>query len=417
MSSDHSSASVVFNEPSRHLPRVCVFGAEGITLRSSPSPRRYETDALDCHCFPSDDILEQVLIALRPHVIISIGELSAFPNLHAAPFDIRKRWLHFESADDLDAIGRAAFFCFTSVCIDERTEQPLVSIFTPTYRTGERFERAWRSVAAQTYKNWEWVIYDDSGDGGRTADMISGYAALDHRIKLIRNQRNSGIIGEVKYNACVASRGDLLVELDHDDRLTPDALSLLVKVAADHPDCGFFYSDFAEVDNDLNPLRYPDGWGYGYGSYRTERFEGKSLAVVNAPNINPKTIRGLVAAPNHLRAWRRKTYLEVGGHNRMLAVADDMDLMIRTFLVTRMVRIPRMCYLQFMDGTNTQSSLNKDIQRLVSWLHYKHDKRIHERFLELGLNDWVWNEKGQYSDLNTPNPRDEQVASLIAKLD
>lgn len=414
----HNSATTPgpFRTPSRHLPRVCIFGAEGITLRSTPEARTYETNELDCHCFRSDDILEQALIALDPHVIVSIGETASFPNLMAAPFDIRRRWIHYATADDLDEIGRAAYFCYMAVCLDDRPEEPLVSIFTPTYRTGDKFERAWRSVMAQTYRNWEWVIYDDSGDEGRTADMISNYAAIEHRIRLIRTPRNLGVIGAVKYNACMASRGELLVELDHDDRLTPDALAHLVQASRDFPDAGFFYSDFAEVDNNLNPLRYADGWGYGYGSYRTENFEGRALAVVNAPNINPKTIRGLVAAPNHLRAWRRKTYLQVGGHNRLLAVADDMDLMVRTFLVTRMVRIPRLCYLQFMDGTNTQSALNKDIQRLVAWLHFKYDKRIHERFLELGLDDWAWNEERQHSELGRPNPEDEQSASFIARI-
>ena len=92
-----------------------------------------------------------------------------------------------------------------------------------------------------------------------------------------------------------------------------------------------------------------------------------------------------------------------------------MDLMVRTFLATRMVRIPRLCYLQFMDGTNTQSALNKDIQRLVAWLHFKYDKRIHERFVELGLDDWAWNEERQHSELGRPNPKDEQSASFIAE--
>lgn len=403
--------------PSQHLPRIAIFGAEGITLRSAPECPHFETADLDCHCFASDAILEPVLIAIDPHVIVSIGELAAFPVLHAAPFEIRKRWIHFESAADLDAIGMAAFNCFLSVCLDRRPEQPLVSIFTPTYRTGERFARTWRSVTAQSYANWEWIILDDSGDDGQTAGMIASYAAIDHRIKLIRSPTNSGVIGDVKYRACTAARGDLLAELDHDDMLLPDALAHVVRAAGAHPEAGFFYTDFAEVDDGLNALRYGDGWGHGYGSYRTEHYAGRPLAVVVAPNINPKTIRGLVAAPNHLRVWRRDTYLGLRGHNRLLSVADDMDLLIRTFLVTRMVRIPKLCYLQFHDGTNTQSRRNKDIQRLVRFLSTRYDQRIHDRFLELGLDDWVWNEACQCSDLNVPNPQSEQSATILASLE
>ena len=95
--------------------------------------------------------------------------------------------------------------------------------------------------------------------------------------------------------------------------------------------------------------------------------------------------------------------------------AEIIKYAANTFLATRMVRIPRLCYLQFMDGTNTQSALNKDIQRLVAWLHFKYDKRIHERFVELGLDDWAWNEERQHSELGRPNPKDEQSASFIAE--
>ena len=39
--------------------------------------------------------------------------------------------------------------------------------------------------------------------------------------------------------------------------------------------------------------------------------------------------------------------------------------MIRTFLETRMVHIPRLGYVQYQDGGNTQRVRNKDIQRHV----------------------------------------------------
>jgi len=397
------------------LPIVCIFGAEGITLRSSPVPPANETAELECHCFADDADLELILIRHNPHVLITIGKESDFPFLLAAPFEIRRRWLHYADLDNLEKIGADAFLCYIAVCIDKRPEQPLVSIFTPAYRTGSRFIRAFNSVAAQSYKNWEWVIWDDSDDDGETAGMIGEHAAKNHRIKLIRPQFHSGIIGEVKYNACMASRGDILVELDHDDELTPDALLHVVNASRKYPQCGFFYSDFAEVDAEMKPLRYPDGWGYGYGSYRNEIYRGRTFLVAEAPNINAKTIRGLVAAPNHLRAWRRDTYLSVGGHNRLLHIADDMDLLIRTFLVTTMLKIPKLCYLQYQEGGNTQRARNKDIQRHVRFLNWKYDARVHDRFVKLGVDDWIWNEKEHYADFTVANPLVEPSASIIVR--
>lgn len=362
---------------------------------------------------PDDDGLEAVLIAHGPHVIVSFGRADAFAKLWAAPFEVRRRWIHFPAADDLVTAGQAAFNCYLSVCLDERTDVPLVSVVTPTYRTGRRLQRAYDSLRRQSWTNWEWVLLDDSDDAGETYAAIRAIAATDHRVRASRREAHSGVIGAVKYEATVLSSGALIAELDHDDALTPRALEHVVTASRRHPDAGFFYSDFAELGADCRPLRYPDGWGYGYGRYRAEAYDGMALWVVEAANINPKTIRGLVACPNHLRVWRRALYFALGGHNRLLHVADDFDLLIRTFLATRMVRIPALCYLQFHEGANAQRLRNADIQRHVRSLRGKYDKAIHERLIALGAADWVWDEGRQCSDLDLPNPLEEHAVSLI----
>jgi glycosyltransferase involved in cell wall biosynthesis len=398
------------------LPIVYIFGAKGVVLTSSPVALKNETNELACTCFDSDANLEALLVRQVPHVIITVGDLGKFPRLMAAPFEIRRRWLHYPDLRDQERMGHDALNCYASLLLDDRPEEPLVSIFTPAYRTGQRFSRAHQSVLAQTYQNWEWVIWDDSDDGGETSRMIEKAASSDHRIRLIRPERHSGIIGDVKYNACVASRGTLLFELDHDDEATPNAIADLVAAARRYPDCGFFYSDWAEVDSKLKPLRYRDGWAWGFGSYREETYKGRTLSVAQACNINAKTIRGLVAAPNHFRAWRRHTYFEIGGHNRMLHVADDLDLLIRTFLNTRMVRIPRLGYVQYMDGKNTQTVRNKDLQRHVRLILNHYDHAIHNRFEQLGVSDWIWNHAEGYSDFSIPNLPLEPAASIIADI-
>jgi len=399
------------------LPIVCIFGAEGVELHSDTDAPDVETRALDCYCFDDDSELERILIEHRPHVIVSFGEVASYPYLWAAPFEVRRRWLHFPDTGDLDQIGRAVFNCYLSVCLEQRQEEPLVSVFTPTYRSGLRFLRPLLSLRSQTYRNWEWIVWDDSDDDGQTAALIAGLAQSDHRIELVRPARHSGMIGEVKAKACALSRGSILVELDHDDEFTPDALALVVEAARNHPEGGFFYSDFVEVDPNLNSLRYPDGWGFGLGSYRKERLNGRELDVVNTPGISPKTIRHIVAAPNHLRAWRREVYLGIGGHNREIHVADDYEIMVRTFLATLMVHIPRLAYLQYADGNGrAQRVRNKDIQRHVRYLQSRYDQAIHDRFIQLGVDDYIWRADIGFADFSVPNPEHVEVASITANV-
>ena len=400
------------------LPVVCIFGAGQIQLYSDTEAPDIEARALDCHCFADDRHLESILIDHRPHVIVSFGVVESFTKLMGAPFETRRRWLHFSDTSNLDHVGREAFLCYLAVCMDTREEEPLVSVFTPTYRTGDRFSRPLTSLKQQTYHNWEWIVWDDSDDDGMTAAMVQAHAKHDHRINLIRSPRHSGIIGDVKYNACALSRGAILAELDHDDELTPDALKVVVAAYKKYPEAGFYYTDYAEVDPQFNPVGYSDGWGFGLGSYRKELFRGHNLYVANTPGISSKTIRHLVAAPNHLRAWRRDTYFKIGGHNRHIHTADDFELMLRTFLATRMVHIPRLGYVQYYEdgGQNTRRIRNKDIQRHVRFLRARYDRQIHERFLALGVDDYAWNDEKGFSDLGRPNPNVVQTASITAEV-
>jgi hypothetical protein len=42
--------------------------------------------------------------------------------------------------------------------------------------------------------------------------------------------------------------------------------------------------------------------------------------------------------------------------------------------------------------------------------HY--DKAIHDRFVALGVDDWIWNAAAGYSDFSVLNPYVEPVASV-----
>jgi glycosyltransferase involved in cell wall biosynthesis len=401
------------------LPVVCIFGVNNVEVESLGPVPQFETTKLDCRCFLSDDNLYAILAEHRPNVLLSFGNQADFPNLTTAPFEIRKRWINFENMEDMDDKGQGAFYCFLHNALEKRTAFPMVTVFTPTYRTGRKIRRPFESLVAQTYNNWEWVIVDDSGDDGVTFKMLCELAEQDYRVRVYRTDRNSGVIGRVKRDACMLGRGDFLVELDHDDELTPIALEKVVAAYQKYPEVGFVYTDFAECFEDGTPVEYGKGWGFAYGSYREEVYNGMKYMVVNCPNVNPKTIRHIVAAPNHIRSWRRNTYLEIGGHSPEIHVADDYEIMVRTFLNTRMCRVKDFCYVQYRNEEgNTHRSRNQEIQRLVRYFSQWYDERFHKRFLELGVDDFVYKEwESTFWRMgDVPNPEVEQHVSIIAEV-
>ena len=267
----------------------------------------------------------------------------------------------------------------------------LISYFTPSYNTGVKLYDTYISLVNQTYNNWEWVVVDDSNDDGKTLSIAKNIASVDPRVKVYSfEEKSKGNIGESKYRAATLCRGYLLAELDHDDLLTENCTMDLYEASQRYPDAGFFYTDCVEVNQYQQSLTYGEGFACGYGQY----YKLNNWDVCKQPNINPKTIRHIVGVPNHVRAWRREVYFETGGHNRDLTIADDYELVVRTFLKTKFCKIPKLGYIQYIissgDGQNTHDVSRADIQRRVRTIASHYNEAIKDRFEELGVTDWVY---------------------------
>jgi glycosyltransferase involved in cell wall biosynthesis len=382
------------------LPRILVVGDEEIEELKSFNPVDYESDELNV-LKTSKDELNQNIVKHNPDCILSTGEggWAIHPELCVQPYDIRQRWIH--PTADFHARGEMAYICAMSYILGPNTDD-LVSIITPIYNTKERLWRTYNSIVSQTHGNWEWVITNDSTDTA-TLKIAEEIAKNDHRVKVYDfKEKTRGIIGESKYRGFVLSRGKYLLELDHDDVLLPHALELMLRGFREFPDAGFVYSDCAEVDEAHNSLKYNPGFCFGYGDYRSEVHQGKEYAIANTSNINPITIRHIVGVPNHFRAWERDTYFRVGCHNRRLSIADDYELLVRTFLDTKFVKIPYGCYLQFYHESNSQNPTRADIQRRVKTIANYYNERIKARFEELGKEDWAyphgWNTPSRFGE-------------------
>lgn len=390
------------------LITVAVFGLknkEKLNEIIIPNCEHYEANTFEWYCYDNDDTLNDILIKINPQVILTYGEPKNYTKIWNVPLEIRKRWIALGIDQEIsgDIIAMQIVNCYLANTLEKRfPNEPLVSVFTPTYKTGDKIQRPYKSLLEQTYKNWEWILYDDSPeeDNGKTYDELCELAKTDHRIKVFKGNRYSGKIGEVKKRCCGLANGEYLLELDHDDELTYDAILYVIDAAKRFPDAEFFYSDCCEIYENGQPYIYPDGWGLGYGSYRKEVYKGREIFTTNFPPINSKTIRHIVAAPNHLRCWKKSVYNEINYHNSEISVCDDYELLIRTFLKTRMVHIKKLGYIQYYnfnnDNTlgNTQKSRNKLIQLLVKLFRYKYNDQINKRFLELGLSDCGYQKNG-----------------------
>lgn len=131
---------------------------------------------------------------------------------------------------------------------------PLISIISPVYNSEDTIEKMIKSVLAQTYENFEFIIVDDVSSDS-TPKLVKAYAERDSRIKFIQNAKNMGP-GPAKNKAIRFSSGELMTFIDGDDWIECDMYSSLVdrmnKTKSDVVICGY---DQDILDNDGN-LKY-----------------------------------------------------------------------------------------------------------------------------------------------------------------
>ena len=280
--------------------------------------------------------------------------------------------------------------------------QPKFSIFTPTYNTGERIFRTYESLKKQTLDDWEWVIVDDSPND-ETWNILQEISKNDYRVKVHKiYPLSEGNIGLVKHRAASLCLGEWLVELDHDDTLISTCLQELHNASLKYPNAGFMYSDVCELyedgemktyDHDYSGNWYarPDNhFDFGYAGHTYVEADGKTYINHHYPDINPLSIRFNISMPNHVRVWKKEVYDKIGGHNVNTPIADDYELIVRTFLKTEMVHVKKMLYLQWNNRNSTVDNNSVDINRRARLIRDHYDFQIHQRIIELGKHDWNW---------------------------
>lgn len=253
--------------------------------------------------------------------------------------------------------------------------------FTPTHNP-RYMDEAYGSLRDQIDTNWEWVVLLNGGAEWECSDVRV------HIVKHLQDRKRG--IGELKRYAATYAidvlDADVVAELDHDDLLHPDCTRHLRSAFEQNRDIGFVYSDTARFcDDGSKPVVFSEEYGWLHAwelsSIPTEGLQGKRLWVQPSFDPSPQSLARIWYAPDHIRAWRSRTYLAAGGHDTELDVCDDYDLLMRTYLVTDFHRInmPLYAYRHHPGGTSApESTMNKRIQDMQFQLGNKYRVQIAE---------------------------------------
>src|SRR4029079_759584 len=138
-------------------------------------------------------------------------------------------------------------------------EGGLFSIVSTVYDKPAPYLRALAdSLAAQTWRDYEWILLDNGSRSASTHAVLAAIA-VDPRVTLLRVERKLGIVGGMR-PVLERATGRYLLPVDSDDALTPDALAVLAAVLQreGYPPLAYSDEDKLRDGRHVDPFQKPD---------------------------------------------------------------------------------------------------------------------------------------------------------------
>ncbi|MBN2028628.1 glycosyltransferase [bacterium] len=199
---------------------------------------------------------------------------------------------------------------------------PLISILTPVFDTDPVILREMlESVRTQDYTFWEHCLVDDGSKSEGTKSILREYNEKYPGKYVVRFlEKNEGIAPATNAAAEIAT-GEYIAFLDHDDLLSPDALSSCTEMINQFPETDFIYSDEDKLDN-----------------------KGEYIDPFFKPDFSPELLLSINYIC-HFTLMKKSLFHEIGKFRKGFEGSQDYDLFLRaTEKAVCIKHIPKILY-------------------------------------------------------------------------
>lgn len=208
-----------------------------------------------------------------------------------------------------------------------------VSVITRTRNRTDLLKRARAGLAAQSFKNFEWIVVNDGGDTGALDAVLASPLEIDHATQRIDHPVSLGRAGAA-IAGLSAARGEYCLFHDDDDALQPSALQAYCDALDGAPKSVAVIGGVRTITEKLSGNSYAP-----HGAAKTHIPTAPPLLIDLAYRNSFLTIATL---------FKRSVYESVGGINPELDVLEDWDLWLRLMLEGDVVALPELLSIQYV---------------------------------------------------------------------
>ncbi len=200
--------------------------------------------------------------------------------------------------------------------------EPLITVVMSVYNSEEFLEEAIKSILGQTFRDFELIMVDDASTDDSLA-IMEVFANKDHRLKLIRNQKNIGLTKSL-IKAIEQTNGEYIARQDSDDISLPRRLEKQVEFLTRNPSYGAV-GTYAEIIDKagliIKKALVPRSW----------------LLIKQILKFGNCFLHGSMM-------FRRGDYIKAGGYRAFISLGQDFDLWLRISKIKKMTNLHEVLY-------------------------------------------------------------------------
>lgn len=265
---------------------------------------------------------------------------------------------------------------------------PKVAVITRTKNRVIMLSRAARSVSAQTFRDFVWVVVNDGGDAAEVDRLVDIYRGSMPEVIVVHHEVNKGM--EAASNAGIAaSSSEFIVIHDDDDTWEPTFLERTVGFLEQDSKIPFggVVTAITHVDEEMTDtevvIRARKPWHPTHAPYPVGAIQLADLCVINQ------------FAPIAF-LFRRSVYDDIGGYDESLPVLGDWDFNLRFVAKYDIAALPDPLANYHHRPASTNSYGNSVLAGALS--HVAYDAILRNRIIR-----------------NAADPRYADIANLVSQ--
>jgi len=229
---------------------------------------------------------------------------------------------------------------------------PLVSVIMNAYYSEEFLAEAIASVVAQTYSNWEIILWENESSDG-TREIAESFN--DPRIRYFFAPDKVSLY-ESRMNAFQQARGEFVAFLDCDDLWLQEKLILQVPVFADS-NCVLSCSDFM-INREGSTTENGQATTTRYNTYRS--VTDSCYGVAKDYRVGMSSVMVRVVSARSVWPFPAPKY----------SIIEDFDMVERLLCVGTLVPLAEPLMVYRWHGNNFSSRLDVEMSEWLDWIEH-----------------------------------------------